>query len=520
MSLVKNINPIGWFKAKLASAIGAAMVGISTGGNVEGVVGRTYSVMNYGAKGDGVTDDTAAIQAAYDAVPWYGTVVFPVPSVFYKVTNEIRITKPCTTVGFGGSTVVANTNPTRPCIKQTVPGRNIFKLVPSTAQYMFSPGVTGMVFRDLMLEGPDINNRAAYGICVDETVNAGVYHVRECNFWGVHMRYFDSGFRITGVVYLNNFWDCRTLWCGVGCYIDKVAGATEGGADQVRFFGCEFVLCDRGVNLSEQSFAGSITMVGCTMSEGLVGCVFGWNCSVHVSGCQIENNQYSGINISIPASVTNPNTESCKHIVGNCFLLNGNDIVIDKATTAYSGGGFAFPMLIEGNTFVVTKQYVLYVSAPTGAREFDSKQFRFSSTNGFSPVSGSGNIVGPVPDSMISDGWNGYNGMHEDGKVTLALRNVGNTWKNVARFTVPAGKRCYINYTMASVADDATGGNGAVSAGLRFTNASSGTIIKEDFSMGGTISIPRVNGDTVVVVATAANTATAAAVAQVSYCIM
>jgi hypothetical protein len=45
------------------------------------------SVMDYGATGDGTTDDTAAIHAAIAAVASGGVVHFPVPSVRYKVTR-------------------------------------------------------------------------------------------------------------------------------------------------------------------------------------------------------------------------------------------------------------------------------------------------------------------------------------------------------------------------------------------------------------------------------------------------
>jgi hypothetical protein len=72
--------------------------GVTT--NVEAKLAQTVSVMDFGAAGDGVTDDTAAIQAAITAVTvplvttlfpnGTGTVVFP--NGKYKITGNIDVT--------------------------------------------------------------------------------------------------------------------------------------------------------------------------------------------------------------------------------------------------------------------------------------------------------------------------------------------------------------------------------------------------------------------------------------------
>ena len=466
------------------------------------------------AKGDGTADDKTALQNAVNATPWGGDLFVNTPAVYYKVSAETVISRPINIYGSGGSCV---TSKQLPCIKASG-HNNIFKLRATLDGYMFGAyGVTGVHMRDLMLEGPALNNNGFNGICTDETVNSGVYHIRNNTFTNVNMRYFDNGWNIRGICYLNSWNDCRALWCSRGCVVDKVSGATEGGSDQNRFFGCEFVLCDRALSLSEEGYAGSQTIVGCTLSEGLVGLIVGFNTSLHLAGCQIESNDYSGVSITIPASVGNPNSEAIKNIIGNCFIFNGNDISIDKKSTAFAGG-FAFPVNIDANTFSQTEQLVLYVNAPTGPQEFDSLQFRLSSTNAFSPKGGG--TSGIIPDSKISTGWKGYNGFHEDGKITASGRVIGDVAKNILRFDVPAGKQCYIKYDMASLPDLASGGSTPASAAIRFTNVTGSAILKEDFGATGTLFIPRVSNTITVVVALWSNAGTSAASATVSYCLM
>lgn len=61
------------------------------------------NVMDYGAVGDSDHDDTAAIQAAMDACPRYGRVVFPTPPYRYKITDTLRPGKPLHLAGARGA---------------------------------------------------------------------------------------------------------------------------------------------------------------------------------------------------------------------------------------------------------------------------------------------------------------------------------------------------------------------------------------------------------------------------------
>jgi len=102
-----GVTPYGWIAATdvqgafeevvddLAAATGSSLVGFQqTGGSAvlrtaQAKLRETVSVKDFGAVGDGVTDDTAAIQAAVDATP-FGTLVFPTGT--YRITSPIVIT--------------------------------------------------------------------------------------------------------------------------------------------------------------------------------------------------------------------------------------------------------------------------------------------------------------------------------------------------------------------------------------------------------------------------------------------
>ncbi|MCF6576236.1 phage tailspike protein [Escherichia coli] len=469
------------------------------------------------AGGDGIVDDSSALQNAVDATPWGGELRIPTPTVFYKVSAETRISKPITITGDGGSTISRRQ---MPCIKASG-GNGVFKLVPTLDGYRFEYGLSGVNFRNIMIEGPDIHSRGTYAISVDESVNSGVYHVRECDFSGVHIRYFDEGIQLRGIVYLNSFYNVHALWCGTGCLIDKVSGASEGGSDQNRFFGCGFVLNNIGLILSAEAFSGSQSIIGCSISENTTaGVVAGFNTIFYMSGSQVELNGI-GVNFTIPSSVSNPATEGGKKITGNWFLANNYDIWVVKETTSLTGG-FAFPLSIQENTFSQTKQRVLYVQAPTGPSEFDSRQFIFSSSNSYSGIDGK---TGPVPLDMISDGWKGYNGFKEDGKITLSAVVDGGTAKNIGLIYVPYGHQCYIKYNIASVPTMYAGGVNQLPANITFINAnnpSSPIVIKDDFGREGSIFLSRddVGSGVSIIVASHSNAPENTSVVNVEYCII
>ena len=114
----------------LANDTGSSLVNFLQAGTgaiartVQAKLRETISVKDFGAVGDGVADDTGAIQAAHDALPAAGgTIIFPRGTY---LISSVSISKPVTIVGEGSRTTIIKSNSaTLDTISNTSNGFNI-----------------------------------------------------------------------------------------------------------------------------------------------------------------------------------------------------------------------------------------------------------------------------------------------------------------------------------------------------------------------------------------------------------
>lgn len=331
---------------------------VYSGQDFTGSVPINVKTFPYLAKGDGVTDDTTAIQAAVTACAIGGTIF--IPDGRYKLTSAIRLTQPITIRGNGTGSPY---NDLGSYILQSNNAANGFTMVASLANFAFSQyGCIGVHFMDLTIQGTSTASPALNGVGVDTTVNSGVFHIRDCSMTRVTIKYFTTGVNFTGIAYLNRFFDCVIARCTTGYKIAVGSSGSAGG--QTRWFGCNVDLNTTGLSLNEDSPGGDFYISGCTIADGVDGIRCNDDAQLTVIGSHFETLSGSGIYIPIPLAKANPSNGAPKTIIGNSFNANGQSIWFDKLATAFSNGLFNFPAFIDGNMF--QDALALKVTVPAG----------------------------------------------------------------------------------------------------------------------------------------------------------
>jgi hypothetical protein len=136
-------------------------------------VGGVYNVKDYGATGDGTTNDTAAIQAAIDAAAVGGTVLFPAGT--YSVTTLVAAGSDCLNfIGQGSPTIKARSGST---ILLAVTGDTTYTVGPRLISGINFNGdkianVIGIKIGD---SSASIINQVTHN-CLIKNCHVGIYH--------------------------------------------------------------------------------------------------------------------------------------------------------------------------------------------------------------------------------------------------------------------------------------------------------------------------------------------------------
>jgi parallel beta-helix repeat protein len=275
--------------------------------------GETYqtmiSVLAFGAKGDGNTDDTRSIQAAIDSGFQSGAVVF-FPAAMYRV-SQLVLRKGSILQGVSSGTYPDN---------NTISGASVLARLANTNKHLLLAPADANYCRvfDLAIDGNKNNNTSGYGLCVADSTagHESQIIVERC--------YFHTNPESN--IYLGRNRRANSILNGVYNYSAKGDGITVAGSDNT-IAGCIFGSNARaGICLgttATQNWAASSSansaaichvndndiygnLVGIAVANGSTGCM--------ISGNGVDRSKYQGITIYSGASNT---------LVNNSLHSNG-----------------------------------------------------------------------------------------------------------------------------------------------------------------------------------------------------
>jgi hypothetical protein len=312
---------------------------------------ETISVKDFGAKGDGVTDDTAAIQAALDAMPKPrgGNLFFPTGN--YIVSASLIM-------------------PLAPSINQRV---YINLVGESTAPLGSMTTITYTATSGALIEGRGVSgtdtNRCVLGFKDIHLYGQYVYDTSSTNTSvGINL-YEPVGFLMDNVLisgfkyclYLESFWYysnidfCRFQNCDYGIYVNN------GAANGTSITKSAFIRCDtnamylfatgENLNISQCWFETVSSDVIRVLSSGR---------KINIKDCYFE---YDGSGYALHwTRESDPDDKSYNIIFDGCYLFDGSsaDAVIYANNTGPN----------NQSTSVTISNVTCYIPPTSGATEF------------------------------------------------------------------------------------------------------------------------------------------------------
>lgn len=186
--------------------------------------GRFVTLEQFGAVGDGTTDDTAALQSAVTSASTSGGIIFLGPKTYLCNGATVELAANVKIHGCGALTV----------LKRTV---SASALVKATA----SSGYTGIEFRDLTFLGPASNSGTTTGTAIDlKAGGTSGLSVRGCKFsrwtYGLNAAKNNPHLTFTDCIGEANSQTLIRTECGVGQIVSRcrVNGDRTGIGDAVK----------------------------------------------------------------------------------------------------------------------------------------------------------------------------------------------------------------------------------------------------------------------------------------------
>lgn len=327
-----------------ANDVDAAVYQASSG--ISGSVDRTLlnkvadsiSVKDFGAVGDGVTDDTAAIQAAFDSITGNRPVAVYFPmndsSKYYRITSTLNVTKPCLIHGDGeyGTAIVGDwTNNAQYILSfDLTAGTTYFYTIRDITIYSKNAGAV----RGLLLKNtPYVTLENVYFVnCYNGIVVTGTNNYSHDYRRVVTYNSTVSGVRFTSFTGGGQFlYDACTFAGDTGWVMES-----DSTLDSATFVNCNFEQCTTNSFVMNGTCRG-LNFIGCR-TEGLNGVndfiinppVAGVVSGLSVIGCAFNTDTAASVPIKIGGTggiirgfTISGNTVANAGLATNFVTLNG-----------------------------------------------------------------------------------------------------------------------------------------------------------------------------------------------------
>lgn len=289
---------------------------------------ESISVKDFGAVGDGVADDTAAIQAAIDAA---GAGDVWMPKGNYKITAKLKLPSGCRLRGAGISATT---------ITATIGSAMISSTNPATRFYYIK-------VQDMTLD--NTNRATAGGIGIDfKNISLGAINQVEVKNAETGILFDATG----GGAYYNDLYSPQIATCGTGLKF-------QAGANENRVFGCRVVDTTTGVSIDDVThveFFGTAVEVFTTAFKIGPTAITQYT---GIYGCRCENAPTSGTAFELGASaqstvIINPQIAG----VTTQFSGTGSDTVLISGD--YAGFRNKFDRVLLGDAGTTSLYAMLY----------------------------------------------------------------------------------------------------------------------------------------------------------------
>lgn len=333
-----------------AASSGSSLIGYTQGGTgsttrtLQSALREHYSVLDFGAVGNGVADDTSAFQAALD----YGGVIF-IPAGTYKLTSTLVFKSSSTKlVGNGrATTVLSYTGTTGPVIKQNSPTTTTLLWCEVSGLQITATALTTTktiidwksfqfgLLDEVWLFGPNSVSSIGLNIEANWAVTEATYNVvRSCYIGGV-----ETGIRFSDGGNTNQVIGGRIQPSIAGGYGVLAAATVAGRVSNIAIYGTGFEYpgnISNGVNLTNVDGA---VINGCRF-EALSSGVYIDSTSKNVQA-SLRGNYFSGVTNKILAGARQiePSIIACVSFAGATGAVVGTArgcTVVRNSTGAYT----------------------------------------------------------------------------------------------------------------------------------------------------------------------------------------